>query len=243
MKWPTIVLAALALSASPALQADPWLFPPAGPDRAFRNKRFQVEAEYWSKDEAFKKAEQGFKRDVSRAAGVFKSASGVSRVTAGQGVRLLYSVPWKARAGLAVSLGYVKGPQRTKSVHLVDQDFGSFHSDTDTEPSFWRILFEPSMALINRGRWSLGGRAGVGYGFARIAIHGGLTEGGRSYDLFHVYSWRGFTWEAGPTLTWSAPSMDLTTGVSFAVFPTRKEDAMHDEFKWRPVGLRLGVRF
>ena len=57
--------------------------------------------------------------------------------------------------------------------------------------------------------------------------------------------WTGVTWEIGPALAYAGDRVDVEIGLVYSSFPKMKEDQNKSlaEFKWNPIGIRLGVAF
>jgi opacity protein-like surface antigen len=249
------VLAFVLLLAAPAARAD---------------VRFFTQLEYWTPAGAFEQAEDYW--DGTLAAQLAAVNANAPQFGAFGALDSDISEGLGARAGVGVSagggwewggsLGYVKGPSADFGYYTTIWDFSFSTTDPiatramsdEYDTSFLRLLLE------GRKRFSLGGsmefRLGAGAGLAKGNLQRtfrSLTHPNPAYipGLDTVLSadvdesWTGFTWEAGPSVAFVREKWEAELAVVYASFPKTSKGAGQgfSEFKWNPLGVRLGVAF
>lgn len=215
-------------------------------DRKFR---YFSALEYWTAADAYKDIE-----DLWVEEGQSWDLSNVSdNVSGGMGARAgaFFSTPIQGfEAG--GSIGFVRGPNAKFSIHT--EDF-SPPATTWDEVDKYSLQFVRILAQA-RKRFPLSDKfsadIGVGVGVARARLeneYACVVSGSGGCVPFDSYTETdsGLTYEVGPAIVYTGESLNVELGMTYAHFPTVKVTPdvinMPLEFKWNPIGVRVGVEF
>jgi hypothetical protein len=204
----------------------------------------------WTRDGAFKDDEDAASEFLSDLVAIgYDSSYGSFEASGALGLRAGVMRSWPA-AGVewGGSLGYVWGPSEKVSLTGNSASSGDGRVDSETTTGFVRMLLEGLKRFPIGRRAEVRLRAGAGLASGRIEAEDRYSGSFVSVLGFPTTasasdSWVGFTWEVMPSLVLPLGDLNVELGIGLAGFPTMKETADFNEFRWTPTGLRLGLEF
>lgn len=215
-----------------------------------RYYQFFGQLDLWSRGKAFQKDEDAVKQFTNDVVSIgYDSAHGSMDVSNGMGFRLGVFVPsWIERLEWGGSVGYLSGPSYKAVVQGRDAVVGNGEYANRTKTHFYRFLWEAQKRIPTSKWFELRIRGGVGYARGRIEArdtHTGSFVSTLGFTPSAAYSndWGGFTWELIPSAVFYGSWMNVEIGLGYAGLPAMKENDDFYEFKWTPMGLRLGLEF
>lgn len=209
--------------------------------------RFFVAPEYWLAGDAYDDTAdlmaQGW---MGTTGGVTDDISGAAGMRAGA----FYRTPVE---GLDVggSLGYVAGPTAKFHTYMATP-FSTWDIHDDYENNFIRILPQVRQRLQVSESFDVRLNLGVGLALGSVksdhtCVDTGAALCGSAKDSASK-KFSGLTYEVGPSLSYTGRRVDIELAVTYAGYPTQKAELVNGvsyipEFKWTPLGVRLGVEF
>lgn len=213
---------------------------------------FFSQAEYLTYSGAFEKSEDAFNKDVS---GDRTDNLGMAEVTsnnktaAGAGFRIGVFAPSPLKnIRVGGSFGYIMGPSFTgkENVH-----YNSGVNDAVKVEDTSHILRYMGETRVN---YPLGekfqARLSFALGFAALKVSekvslsesGGGAEPYSSTDKHSINTIK-LSWEIGPAIAYVTDQVGVELALTYAQMPSAQDMNTFQEFKWNPIGVRLGVEF
>jgi hypothetical protein len=215
-------------------------------DRKFR---LFTAMEYWMIGNAYQDIRDAWDKDVQD----FDESTLSRKLSVGTGVRVGAFVPSRLKGvDFGGSVAYITGPKAEFKVSetLLAPPAAVYDQTDNYKTHFVRILAEgrKSFTVSKKVDVRLGAGIGVASGKFENDYTCDATGGGSCYGESVTKSFSGLTYEAGPSVVLKGESVNVEFGVVYAVFPKMKsfETSMNStimEFKWNPIGLRMGMEF
>lgn len=208
---------------------------------------FFGQVEFLTYSDAFEKAEEHWDKvialDTEGVDDFGGSISSDKKTEGGIGVRLgaLLATPVKG-VSVGGSLGFINGPS-FEGNEVLD---GDTYSDK-IKSQVIRALVESKYSLPMGKNFQA--RLGLGLGLAQVEVEHDFVNGGNVQE-HPDYSVSGgstarytkMTWEVGPAIAFVSEKVGVELAVTYSQIPSVKSDQFQ-EFKWNPIGVRLGVEF
>lgn len=200
--------------------------------------------EYWTAANAYEEVEDLWNADIQ----LFEAGTMSSKVSAGKGLRLGVLFPTSLKDfHWGGSIGYVVGPEATFDVFEADSTV-SFDQRDAYKTRYVRVLTEVRKGFPLSDRVAVRLGAGVGVGRGRIDEEFNCTPTG--FGSCSDVSWSdtsvGLTYEAGPSIVYTGPIVNVELAVVYAGFPkldVATDSGIDIDATWNPIGVRLGMEF